>query len=480
MLEKFLETVLDSRGKVSAKRFNKEYFAKAGSGEAWQWFESLSLEGYDNRSKLFLIRAGVYEAPKCIECGENAKVQFYVAGGEISDYCSDKCAKSSKVRVERMVKTKAEQTEEKKLQAKSKREETMLIRYGRKFNSFGLHKTGKPHNWKPLPEKAIAEKYAMGYSLVMIGEEYGVDYDTIRTRLTKNAITIRQSSHRSREEASVEAYIKSLGFEVESGNRMILGGRELDLVVHEQKIAIEIDGLFWHSSWDKESDTKLKRNHLFKTEACLAAGYRLIHITDEQWNAQQEVVKSMLCNALGKSPNKVYARKCTVREVSARDATQFFSANHIQGHTNAKHYYGLYSGEDLVSCMSFSRVRFEAKSGFELIRSATKKFHVVVGGFSKILKHFRANHKGSILSYCDRMYSTGEIYLTTGFKLLRTSSPGYFWCDKRKSYNRQKFQKHKLGSVLETYDPELSERDNMFANGYRRFWNCGQLTFVLD
>ena len=100
------------------------------------------------------------------------------------------------------------------------------------------------------------------------------------------------------------------------------------------------------------------------------------------------------------------------------------SANHIQGHTNAKHYYGLYSGEDLVSCMSFSGVRFETKSGFKLIRSATKKFHVVVGGFSKILKH-------------------------------------------------------KLGSVLETYGPELSERDNMFANGYRRFWNCGQLTFAL-
>jgi hypothetical protein len=35
------------------------------------------------------------------------------------------------------------------------------------------------------------------------------------------------------------------------------------------------------------------------------------------------------------------------------------------------------------------------------------------------------------------------------------------------------FQTHKLHSLLENFNPMLSEWDNMVANGYDRIWDCG-------
>jgi len=35
------------------------------------------------------------------------------------------------------------------------------------------------------------------------------------------------------------------------------------------------------------------------------------------------------------------------------------------------------------------------------------------------------------------------------------------------------FQKHKLKTILPTFDPTLTEWENMKNNGYDRIWDCG-------
>ena len=49
-------------------------------------------------------------------------------------------------------------------------------------------------------------------------------------------------------ERDIRAFIEELGFKCET-NRQYLVGKELDIVVEEKKIAIEFDGLYWHSEW---------------------------------------------------------------------------------------------------------------------------------------------------------------------------------------------------------------------------------------
>jgi len=42
----------------------------------------------------------------------------------------------------------------------------------------------------------------------------------------------------------------------------------------------------------------------------------------------------------------------------------------------------------------------------------------------------------------------------------------------------RKFQKHKLEKMLDTFNPNLTEFENMKMNGYDRIWDCGNVKFV--
>ena len=45
--------------------------------------------------------------------------------------------------------------------------------------------------------------------------------------------------------------------------------------------------------------------------------------------------------------------------------------------------------------------------------------------------------------------------------------------------SRMKYQKHKLFRLLDKYDSDKSEYENMCDNGYLRIWDCGNLKFML-
>ena len=130
--------------------------------------------------------------------------------------------------------------------------------------------------------------------------------------------------------------------------------------------------------------------------------------------------------------------------------------------------------------MTFGKSRYDKSIEWELLRFATKAGCTVVGGASKLLKHFeRENSPKSVISYCDRRWNTGNSYLTMGFTKKHTSSPSYHYTiDGVTIFNRVKFQKHKLKKVLKIYDETKTEAQNMADNGYYRIWDCGTTVFV--
>lgn len=478
MLNEFLEVVLDVKGNLASRRLTEKFFVGVGKQETWKWFSDASdkFEGYDNRSLVLLLREGRTKPPTCQVCGNNAKVQFYATGGKISDWCSLECANKDTNRAKKISETKLAWSEEKKAEVKEKLETTLLKNHGRKTISF----KGKiPHNRKQLPSEEIQYSYVeLKKSLVHLAEEFGCDYDTIRTRLTEAGTRIRRTSNYSREEVQIAEFLESNGVEVESGNWSVLGDKELDLFIPTHRLAIELNGLHWHSTINSTNEARMR--HVSKSQKCSEQGIELWHITDEQWHTKKDILKSMLLNKIGLASTKVYARKCLLKEVSSKEAKVFFNDNHIQGQAAASIYYGLYYNEDMVMCLSFGKARYNSNYVYELIRSATKKGFSVAGGFSRILKHFQKNHEGSLVSYADRSYSTGKVYEKNGFKLASVSEPGYFWTKSGKSYNRVKFQKHKLAGLLKDFDSNLSESENMYRNGYKKYWDCGQLVYVLS
>lgn len=273
-------------------------------------------------------------------------------------------------------------------------------------------------------------------------------------------------------------YVKSVyDGEVITKDRSMIRPLELDIYIPEKKVAIEFDGLYWHS----ESQGKGEDYHLNKTELCEKNGVRLVHVFEDEWRNSQEIVKDRIKSILGIGQQRIFARKCKVKVINYEMSSLFFDRNHLQGRDNAPIRYGLFCNDELVSVMTFGKPRFNKNYDWELIRFASKNGTHVVGGASKLLASFRKEHEGSIISYADRRYSNGNVYERLGFRLVGVSQPNYWYVKGFEKLPRYACQKGKLPALLgETFNPEWSESENMIFNGYEKIYDCGNLVYVMD
>ena len=268
-------------------------------------------------------------------------------------------------------------------------------------------------------------------------------------------------------------------------NREIINPQELDIFIPSKNNAIEFDGLLYHSSGYSSlsacnSVEEYPTYHLEKTQACMEKGIQLFHIFESEWRDKKEIWKSVLLNAIGKS-EKVYARKCIIKEVPSKEAKEFLNANHLQGACNSKVNIGLYSGNTLVSLMTFGKPRYNKLYEWELLRFCNTLNISVIGGASKLLSYFiKTYNPSSILSYANLRWSTGNLYERLGFTLISQSSPNYFYFNNDLIlHSRIEFQKHKLKDKLENYNSDLTESENMYNNGYRKIYDCGNLVYEM-
>lgn len=79
-----------------------------------------------------------------------------------------------------------------------------------------------------------------------------------------------------------------LGIEIETRNRSIISPYELDIYIPSKKIAIEFNGIIWHS----EKFGKDKNYHLMKTNMCEELGIKLIHIYEHDWLDDKDFIKN--------------------------------------------------------------------------------------------------------------------------------------------------------------------------------------------
>lgn len=278
-------------------------------------------------------------------------------------------------------------------------------------------------------------------------------------------------------QSEIASYIEELGFKPKLNDRTKIHPREIDILVGD--FGIEYHGLYWHSFNSNES--KEERNyHLSKLNDSNSVGIKLIQVFEDEWIYKKDIVKSIIKLNLNSIDNKIYARKCTIdHDVSLKESVDFLEQNHLQGNTyGAKYKIGLRYNGELVSLITIGNSRFE-KGKLELLRSSTKLNTIVVGGFSKLIKASLKIGFNELHTYADLRYFSGKSYELVGFKHIHDTAPGFYYTDKDRRYNRMGFQKHKLKDKLNTYDQNLTASINIFNNGYRRIWDCGQRKFIL-
>ena len=116
-----------------------------------------------------------------------------------------------------------------------------------------------------------------------------------------------------------------------------------------------------------------------------------------------------------------------------------------------------------------------------MVRFCSKLNTLVVGAGGKLLTYFEKNYKPkSLITYADKRFSTGNLYEELGFLKITDSKPNYFYVKGLKRMSRLLFQKHKLSKILEKYDENLTEVENMINNGYNRIFDCGNLVYVKE
>jgi len=308
-----------------------------------------------------------------------------------------------------------------------------------------------------------------------ICELLGVASNTVYKYFEKHGITTFNKS-RSSAEVEILNFIKSLGISnIIIGDRQLIKPYEIDIYLPDYKIGIEFNGLYWHSELSGTKNTY----HLKKLEIAEKLGIQLIQIFENEWSLSKDIVKSKISSLLNVN-KKIYARKCTLKEVNNDDKVKFLNKNHIQGNAPSSINIGLYYNNELISLMTFSKSRFDKNIDWELVRYCSLSFYNVIGGFSKLFSYFTKHNTGSILSFSDRRFSIGNVYKKNNFKFISYSKPAYHYFKNSSIIieNRMKFQKHKLHKILNKFDPNLSEWENMKLNGYNRIWDCGTSKWV--
>lgn len=254
--------------------------------------------------------------------------------------------------------------------------------------------------------------------------------------------------------------------------RDVISPLELDMYVPSSSIAVEFDGLRWHSEEFEPSKTY----HLDKTRMCEEKGVRLLHVFEDEWNFKKDIVKDIISSKLGKN-EKIYARKCAVREITGREARDFIDNNHIQGYVNSKINIGLFNDDGLCSVMTFGseRISLGRKSRercYEMLRFATKIGFTVAGGASKMLSYFIERYRPEhIVTYADLRFFDGHSYEKLGFEFVRKSKPSYFYVIGNHRENRFKYRKDRL--VSEGFDKDKTEHQIMLDRGIFRIYDCG-------
>lgn len=213
-------------------------------------------------------------------------------------------------------------------------------------------------------------------------------------------------------------------------------------------------------------------------------GYRLITIFEDEWVCKKDIVKSRIRHILGVYDRVIYARNCYVNVISPKEAREFIDRHHIQGYTQCSVKLGLFFDMELVAVMTFSHGNISKGSSmkskiFELSRFCTA--YKVIGGAGKLMKYFQRNYDyNEIFTYADLRWSEGGLYKSLGFEYLYDSEPNYWYIDKPiHRTHRYNYRKNVLSKKLKTFNPDITEYQNMINNNIDRVWDCGNMKFVM-
>ena len=273
-------------------------------------------------------------------------------------------------------------------------------------------------------------------------------------------------------EIFIRNILDSLNINYQTNNRKILSGKELDIYIPSNNIAIECNGVYWHS-------LKEPTFHYEKWKQCMNKGIHLLTIWEDQIINKPEIIRGIITSYLGIYDKRIYARQCSIKEVGKKESIDFLEKNHLQGSVGGSIRFGLYYKDELMSLMVFGKKRkalgsTNKKDTWELYRYCNKLGVQIIGGASRLFNHFLKEHPCCVVeSFSSNDISIGELYRKLGFGLIGEQKYSYWYIDKlMQRHHRYSFRKDIL--VKNGADPNLTELEITSNMGLYKIYDSGQ------
>ena len=249
---------------------------------------------------------------------------------------------------------------------------------------------------------------------------------------------------------------------------------EWDIYSETERLAIEYNGVFWHSFPHRP-----KNYHQEKTKLAKKAGVRLIHVFEDDWRFKKSIIKRTIRHILGLSKSRRYARELTLKRYDQLhgDVSHFYDRYHLQGKPRRGVTYCLTKGRSIYAAMTFAKGQSDRQNldDWELVRFASRGS--VIGAASKLFKNFVLDYGvDHVLSYSDSDWFDGNLYAVLGFEKTLELPPDYttVWQGRRrhKSFTRRSNLEKLLGPK---FDPSKSEMENLVSNKVKILFNSGRV-----
>lgn len=236
----------------------------------------------------------------------------------------------------------------------------------------------------------------------------------------KRSVSCGHNISISNAEKDLQEFVSTFTTNFVTNDRQLLHGKELDIYLPELRLGIEYNGNYWHSTEKRD-----KNYHQRKTNLAQSKNINLIHIFEYEWFDFDKnlLLKDFLRNKIVGPTFKIYARQTNIKVVDYNTAKNFVDKFHLQGHIDFNIAFGLYFNNQLIQVMTFGRSKTE-NYDTELLRFCSNSDYLVVGGASKLFKHYIEQYPTeSIISYCDISKFTGKVYEQLGMKFDDITEP---------------------------------------------------------
>lgn len=296
------------------------------------------------------------------------------------------------------------------------------------------------------------------------------------------------ASRASRGEREVAEVLELLGLDVQRNVRGIIPG-ELDMYIPSLKIAVEFNGLYWHSDAVRPDENY----HAKKHQACMDKGIALYNVWEDDWSNRRELVIRFLAQRLKASAalskvlpdlpgywsEKIAARHTSARMVPLEDAQKFLDTHHLKGSTAGVYYLGLYDVQErLRAVLVLSKVGLAG--GFHLDRYATAG--TVYGGLGELLSFAEKSFPVlRLVASADVELHEDALYENNGFMLDKVLDPDYSYFARSERVHKSHYPLSRFKKDEDLlWEDGLGEYEVAKLNGIHRIWDSGKYRYVKD